>query len=244
MQGSKKWGFVWWATGNNAGRAVRGFLGDVGCDDFYVYNNEGEIEQRIKDGKKIYGWRTHKQGVPKGFNKPIIISNARNPYDRATWGLLSVHNVNFYKKHGRELNYGEMKNILEKFLKSTSPTVPNIWNDCCFWKQFPILNLYPDYYIRVENLEEDIKKIDCIMDNADPSTLEEAFNVHVRNNRYRRGEKIKFDLPERKVEYNEDGTREWRKFYNQELADLVYEHWEDGFTLMGYDRDSWKINKN
>ena len=41
-------------------------------------------------------------------------------------------------------------------------------------------------------------------------------------------------------EYDENGQFMWRHFYDQELADIVYEKWEPAFTLQGFDKDSWK----
>jgi len=35
-------------------------------------------------------------------------------------------------------------------------------------------------------------------------------------------------------------SNEWKSFYNQELADIVYEDRKEWFIKFGYDRDSWK----
>jgi hypothetical protein len=34
--------------------------------------------------------------------------------------------------------------------------------------------------------------------------------------------------------------KNWKEFYNQELADLVYEKFLEQFQLFGYHKDSWK----
>jgi hypothetical protein len=37
-----------------------------------------------------------------------------------------------------------------------------------------------------------------------------------------------------------DGRKSWFDFYNQKLADLVFNKLEEQFNLFGYDRNSWK----
>jgi hypothetical protein len=235
MNGSKKWGFVWWATGNNAGRSTCAFLIDAGCDDLYAYSEEGEVLYiEYKDGGKTPVWRNHAQGVPKGFEEYPVISNTRNPYDRAYWQV-QTQNQQIYEKEGREMSDGERRSSLKAIVEEERG------NDDSFWKQFPLLNVYPNHYIRVESLEEDIKSIDCIMNNADPVKVEESFKANIRTNFFKESEvKIYAGLTHFQ-EYRENGNRLWEHFYDQELADLVYENWGDAFTMMGYDRDSWKL---
>ena len=244
MNGSKKWGFIWWSTGNIAGRSTCSFLIEAGCDDFTDYEKGG--------------WRTHKQGVPKELENCPIISSARNPYDRAL-GVAQTHSKDRYRAGKGEMTFEELRIAVKAVVSNKR------WNDDAFWMQFPLLDAYPTYYIRVENMEEDILSIPCIVNNADPFALETALEKNIRRNAYKSSEMKRFqpdtwlDNDKQPIKYFKDGTkmpdnyemkikqvyrkngnRLWEPYFDQELADFVYEKWEDGFTLMGYDRDSWK----
>jgi hypothetical protein len=99
----------------------------------------------------------------------------------------------------------------------------------------------PTYYIRVESLEEDIKNIPLIIKNSKPEALETALDNNIKKDSY--NERYQWlEYPEMKWqrEYDENGQFMWRHFYDQELADIVYEKWEPAFTLQGFDKDSWK----
>ena len=219
MQGSEKWGFVWWAIGDNAGRSVRAFFDYAGCPDFKVYlaNYEGS-------------WRCHNQGVPKGREGFPVISNARNPYARAVSYFLDISRESYRKGEG------EIEDIKKWIINLVTHNIGfRYWNE---WLQ---METYPTYYIRVDSLEKDIKNIPLIIKNSKPEALESALDNNIRKDNY--NERYQWlEHPEMKWqrEYDENGQFMWRHFYDQELADIVYEKWEPAFTLQGFDKDSWK----
>lgn len=219
MQGSKEWGFIWWATGDDAGRSVRRFFDDAGCHDFKVYISGFEDK-----------WRCHDQGVPKELKEFPVISNARNPYARAVSYFLDI-SLQRYQDEKREI-----ENIKKWIINLVTHDMGyRYWNE---WSQ---IETHPTYYIRVDSLEKDIKNIPLIVKNSKPKALETALDNNIRKDAYNE-RKYWLEYPEMKWqrEYDENGQFMWRHFYDQELADIVYEKWEPAFTLQGFDKDSWK----
>jgi len=78
--------------------------------------------------------------------------------------------------------------------------------------------------VRVENLYDNLISIDCVKQNEHLITTK---LLDIKEKRgVRRGEKIK----SLKIE----------KFYNQELADIIFENRKKFFDFAGYSKDSWK----
>jgi hypothetical protein len=77
----------------------------------------------------------------------------------------------------------------------------------------------PDLIIRIENLYHDILKIPILTDNSDE--LFEIIDNNILKNNY--------------LSHND-----YKKFYNQDLADTVYSYLEEDFLYFDYDKDSWK----
>ena len=89
-------------------------------------------------------------------------------------------------------------------------------------------NGYPSYFIRMESIAKDIKNIPLIMDNVDPSLLNQGLENHITISSYDVGGD------------RENGVRRWKHYYNQSLADQCYSFLKEGFELMPYEKDSWK----
>jgi hypothetical protein len=96
---------------------------------------------------------------------------------------------------------------------------PLIKNNCC--NCFDIRT--PDYFVRTESLYEDYQTI--------PFIKEHEIN-------------LSGELEELcKQKMNPSPTvidNYWKKFYDRDLADLVYYNNVNKFELFGYDKDSWK----
>lgn len=227
MQGSKKWGFVWWSTGDDAGRSVRAFFDVAGCSDYVVYDEEG------KEYPKRYRSKTHDQGIPKELEGYPVISNARNPYAKAASYFLDV-SLGEYRGRGERGKGEELGDIKEWITE-----LVNYDKGIRHWDKWSRIGVNPTYYIRVESLEKDIKNIPLIIENAE--ALEEALELHIRKDGYNeRHEWLEYPEMKWQREYDENGQFMWQHFYDQELADIVYESWEPAFALQGYDKDSWK----
>jgi hypothetical protein len=79
----------------------------------------------------------------------------------------------------------------------------------------------PDYFVRVENLFEDYSKIPFVVksDYYKSGLLEEFCNKKIN--------KSKFEV-------------DWKDYYNQSMADLVFYNTQNYFEILGYDKNSWK----
>jgi len=241
--GSESWNIVWWACGDNGGRSTHDFIIKAGCTDLRAYD---KIPYGTHKGAcwDDYYWsyiRSHTQGVPPELKGAKIISNTRNPYAKVVSNFAD-RNLEYYNDYGKDLNFKEWVfdiykdgfNDVDRFPWVEWGSEPYKYE---YWEAKPkehgIIPIpYPDYHLRVEHLEEDILKIPEIVENAKPELLEQAIQQCFRTDEYWENRRI--------VEYNKDGTLNWEPHIDQELADFIYAGTEKGFTLCGYDRDSWK----
>jgi hypothetical protein len=79
----------------------------------------------------------------------------------------------------------------------------------------------PDYFIRQEHVFEDYLKIPFI-----------------KNSDFYKSGQLK-DLCDKKINHNKN-SYDYREYYNQDIADLVYYNFSKYFDLLGYDKNSWK----
>ena len=79
----------------------------------------------------------------------------------------------------------------------------------------------PDYFIRQEHLFEDYSKIPFI-----------------KNSDFYKSGELK-ELCEKKINHNKN-TYDFRDYYDEMTADLVYYNFSKYFDLLGYDKNSWK----
>ena len=219
MNGSKKWGFVWWAVGDNAGRSTGSFLRTAGCPDLKVYTAR-------EDGR--IPWRTHDQGVPEELEGCPIISNARNPYAKAV-SECADNNEDYFTETGKDLIFEEW--VVEQFEHSNaSEHMQSFGKEP--WVEWEKVG-YPNYHLRVEHLVEDMGKIKPIVDNAKKEDYNKAIKEHFETDIYVETRRM--------IGYKENGLLDWERFYNQKLADYVYDQVGRCFELTGYEKDSWKI---
>ena len=116
-----------------------------------------------------------------------------------------------FPKNGKQTKEN-FKIHLERKFQLDKSDVYNFWN---YSKRIP------DYILRVENVYEDYLKIPFIRE----SEFCKSGNL-----------KSVIDSNPNKTPYNYD----WRDFYDQNIADLVYYNSSDYFDLFGYDKNSWK----
>ena len=96
-----------------------------------------------------------------------------------------------------------------------------------FGEKKPIINFtrVPDFFIRMENLYEDYGKIPFII-----------------NSEYYQSGELKKQV-EIKINNNIFDNIDWREFYDDECAEIVYSNNKEIFNLNHYDKDSYKIEK-
>jgi len=213
MNGSHKCGFIWWGTAGCASRSTSVFLYGCGCDDL----------SNLPEGIQICvnGSHTHAQGIPEGYEDYPILCNVRNPYSRMVSGFLDV-NV--------KENHDDLQNIFKNYvIERTSEEIRTQDFDHFYMGEWEQIGRRPDYLIRVEHMEEDLRNLPMLPKG---DKFEEVIMGCVRNNRH------KNENPH--DEYN-GNHQHYQKYYTQEIADIVYETHKEYFELGGYDKDSWKL---
>ena len=212
MNGSHKCGFIWWGTAGCASRTTSVFLYQCGCDDF----------MNVMENKRICvdGSHTHAQGIPEGYENYPIICNMRNPYSKCVSSYLDETADEGHHSHNMEFK--------EWLLQLTSDDMKNSNYDHYYISEWDKIGRRPDYLIRMENMEEDVKKIPMIPKN---DMFEIALNG-IRKNTY----KSENTRDEYRGEF-----QYFQKYYDQETADIVYHNHKEYFELGGYDKDSWKL---
>lgn len=88
---------------------------------------------------------------------------------------------------------------------------------------FSELNRIPTRFIRTEFLLEDLNELPFIK-NEKSEEFQSILYENILNNHYR----------------SEVFTEPWQTYYDEELADAVYNSLKKDFDLFGYDKNSWK----
>ena len=146
------------------------------------------------------------------------VCNARNPYSR----LVSIYHIYCYQfnKEPNDFRNWVVKKLRDEieFPDQTLDYQTNLS------KIFSDSNRIPDYFVRQEFLEEDVRNLWFIKDNMSDE-LETVIQKNIVKNIY----------------LNEFGKRDpWQEYYNNSLSNYVYNFLEKDFLLFGYDKNSWK----
>jgi hypothetical protein len=159
---------------------------------------------------------THKFLIPEDKVDYHYFLNIRNPYSR----IVSLYKINCIWKKTEFVIEG-----FEPWVMSALHDDNRIANISTVHLDLLIDNLpkKPDVFVKIETLEDDLKKLWFIKDNLE--LLSSDFESQINNNRYIN-------------EYREHIP--WQNFYNQELADFVYQKTQKQFEMFNYEKDSWK----
>jgi hypothetical protein len=186
---NEKYGFVWIAPERTGSRSTARIL------SFCGFKSRGNPVC----GTNNYDY-THNYNIPQKYDGYKIICNARNPYSR-TVSLFKnysyeekVFNKETFKKYLDELTY-ETKKSKHKFEVFITP----------------VLNIKPDYVIRLENFREDIMKLPFLFNHLTEEQVEQMCD---------HGKEID----------------EWESFYDQDMKDFVYKHLKHQFDMWGYEK--------
>tara|TARA_R110001592_G_scaffold138205_1_gene356808 strand:+ start:431 stop:1057 length:627 start_codon:yes stop_codon:yes gene_type:complete len=208
MNYNKESNLIYWATPGCSSRRFWGAIGMLG--DGYSY------DPNLKTTKKNIA-ATHTQGIPPGCENYKIVCALRNPYTRAVSSYIDLHDA------GQETNFENY--ILNNRYKDYS----NNYNyDYFYYKQWKDIKT-PDYFLRLENAEEDLKNIPEYVNNL-PVPWEEV--VSTVSHHY--GGEKPLD------KYDKKGHQKVARFYNQKLANEVYNNEKIIFDIGEYKKDSWK----
>lgn len=145
-------------------------------------------------------------------------SNIRNPYSR----LVSIYHIYCYQFKKEPNNFRDW--VIKKLREEVEFPTKTLNYQINLSKIFSSCNRFPDYFIRQEFLEEDIRNLWFIKENMSEE-LEIIIQDNIVNNGY----------------LNEFGERDpWQEYYNNSLSNYVYNFLEKDFQLFGYDKNSWK----
>jgi len=159
----------------------------------------------------------HVIGVPDGKEDYNLIVNIRNPYSR----LVSIFHLYMYRS----------KNYDKKFYDWITKK-HHIYEDEFFniyiASRLKGLPKEPDFYVRMENFQDDIKSLWFVKENFD--LLEQTINDNIEKNRYL----TEFE------EYGFTKKNSWKEYYNEEIAEIVFLKLKGEFDFFNYDKNSWK----
>lgn len=212
MNASEKYKFIWWGTAGCGSRTVSSFFRSVGVGDLYNYV-EGFYDGR---GRSF----THSHGFPEGKEDWDVVCNVRNPYSLLVSSYLDIYTER--KEHGIELKFIDfLKNdfFYDENMRSDDPFFLNVWKK---------LHKEPEYIIHMEDMERDLRNLPYFEHDE---KFEMAIDNIIKKNNYKNGSP--YD------EY-EGQFQKFKRFYNQEIADIVYDNMKEYFIKFGYDKDSWK----
>lgn len=212
MNATDKFGFIWWATAGCGSRATSMCFGILGVDDMFNYH------EKIMNGEG--GSYTHLHGFPKGKEDWPVVCNVRNPYSLVVSGYLDI--LAEHTKRGEKIEYKDY--LVDYYFQDSNMER----EDPFFLNEWRNYHKEPDYIIHMETMDEDLKSLPFF---DDEEKMEEAINTFVKTN------KFKNESPH--DEYVGE-FQKFQRFYNQEIADLVYNNMKEYFIKFGYDKDSWK----
>ena len=147
----------------------------------------------------------------------FFICNVKNPYSR----LVSIFYLHCHHIKNFSLDF---KNWVLNFTPNSqfSETYQLFYH-----RNFPKIGKSFDRFVRQENIVDELKSISFV--DLKNEKIKNVFeNQIVRNNYIKEFEnEIK------------DKRKNWKEFYNEEIADFVYEKFSEQFQLFNYTKNSW-----
>jgi hypothetical protein len=224
---------TWWATPHAASRSTSAFLHRV--DTIVVLSTRtGEpVVQEDLNVNYIHSYGYFEPHLNKNY---FLFCSIRNPYGRfcSWWRQNSI-----FGKYETLISYSEYVTRHQQYTREHMNNFNIIFN---ILKTSTRCKKMPDQYLRQECLTEDIKKLPFV--NLSNPVVNEALQQHIINNNTSLLEKKmvfnktvanKFNNPDRI-----NLIRPWKEYYDEELANLVYEFFKEDFKYFGYSKDSWK----
>jgi hypothetical protein len=215
MNISHKHKIIWWAPERSGTKITREIFSDY---DFFVWdpklNNEISLKER---------YTSHLNQIPKEFSDYELICSVRNPYDRifAVFLMTQFSDVIIEKSIHQEVREKFNKWVINSFINKKTSVVLSKINQTNninynFFSKWTFEDRIPNYFVRMENLSEDLKNLNLIQTN--PSWNFEKIIQIVENNKFITKRPFKFD-----------------DFYNFESARRVYFYYKRVFNLVPYD---------
>lgn len=222
MNISKEHKVIWWAPERTATEVIGIIFSKLGFD----FNRDGEMVVNVESDLTL----SHDEGILENDLDYRIICNVRNPYDRI-FSIFMNFDILKMLPPTKEIKpklipyfHKWVKSYFEKnklMVKINDYGKVNITSESL--KKFTFRNRLPDYFIRVENLVEDLEGLDFVKNSSE---WKNGDFINLLNNN-----------PYRKTPYYD-----YKEFYDLETAKLIYEYYFIHFHMVGYNPFSFTNN--
>lgn len=215
MNISHKHKIIWWAPERTGTKITREIFLNY---DFLVFDSKIDEEIPMM-GHDV----SHSNRIQDEFSDYVLISNIRNPYDR----IFSIFLTTFYENIALEKNkHSEIRKSFNNWVHNTfkpkkllveldtNGSPKNV--DKNYFEKWVFKGIQPSFFIRIENLIEDLEKLDFI--KSDVAWDSVKIRKKVENNIFKNNRAVKFD-----------------KMYDVDSAKLIYVYFKSVFNLIPYD---------
>ena len=205
---------IWWAPERAGTKITRQILSNY---NFLVFDpkigDEVSLEKR---------YTSHLNEIPEKYSNYKLICNVRNPYDRIFSIFLTTRYDNIViEKNGHKSVIDDFNkwviNVFEPRKTTVGINPDYSINDINydFFSKWTFEQKIPDFFIKMENLREDLEKLDFI--KSDPNWNSSKIDEILENNIFRTRKSLKFD-----------------QVYNFESAKRVYFFYKRVFNIVPY----------
>ena len=214
MNISHKHKTIWWAPERTGTKITREILSKY---DFFVFDPKTEDEVSIQKRNT-----SHLNEIPEKYSDYKLVSNVRNPYDRVFSIFLNTtyENIALEKSKHPIVRKSFNKWIMNAFVGEKmvvtldkNYSAKNINNN--YFSKWTYNGKNPDFFIRMENIKEDLENLDFIKNDVNWNSIE--VGEILENNIYKTNRVIKFD-----------------QMYDFHSAKLVYLYFKFVFNLVPY----------
>lgn len=189
-----------------------------------IFSKFGFVTKKVDQHGKLFNLNdkrpkfvhNHEMFLFEGSENYKLICTGRNPYSR----MVSYFKMNRPKEAMENIkeNYSY---YLTKFFYFENDQMPKGVNMTNFQENWNIRK--PDYYIRVEKMYEDYLNIPFVKSTEI----------------YQNG--LLEKMCEIKKNENKINKKNWREYYTDETADMVFYNFSKYFENLGYDKNSYKF---
>jgi hypothetical protein len=206
---------IWWAPERTGTKITREILQNY---NFLIFDSKTDKEVPMEERSV-----SHLNRISEEYSDYTLISNIRNPYDR----VFSIFLTTFYENIALEKKlHDEIRKTFNCWVSNaftaqkmsvkldTNYSAKNI--DLNYFSKWVFNEKKPDFLIRMENLVEDLEKLDFVKSDSNWDSLK--IQQIVGNNVFKNNRPVKFN-----------------KMYDFDSAKLIYIYFKSVFNLVPYD---------
>lgn len=216
MNFSKKHKIIWWAPERCATKLV--------ADIFSNYDFEYRETPNSESKELTSPYHSHSIFVPEEFNDFKIVCSIRNPYDRVLSLFINFTSVGsqlVYTKKTKQVFIDRFSEFVFQLLQYSEvrkldpdPEKNIVLKN--YVAKYDFNDRVPDFFIRMENLKEDLSKLDFISES--PLWKSNFFDEFILDNPFLNTRPYNFD-----------------EIYTFESAQIVFNYFKKHFFLCRYD---------